>query len=287
MKASWRKIRLLSLVFGMAAGLSLLAGAARAGGGISVDAGLTPPEGRWILRAQVRHMQRSDEMSEMGMYKFPFVLAYGVRSDLTLMVKQIITRRSMTMDGVTNTESGFDDFFALAKYKAYRRNTRSYTFGIAPTLALEMPTGSDEFSSDTWDLAAGLYFSWRSGVWAADLNMAYKWNSITDRNKNGLVPGDVGSLDAAFSYQYSIGGSAFSSLFPVLELNYEHARAARLDGDGVQGTGGSVLYISPGLKYATPSVILEALVRVPASWDQNGSQPDPATGLLLGVRFLF
>ena len=287
MKISWRRMCLLSVALGFATGLSLLAGTAQAGGGISVDAGLTPPEGRWIFRAQTRHMQRSDEMSEMGMYRFPFILAYGVRSDVTLMARQIITRRSMTMDGTTNTESGFDDFYSLVKYKAYRRNTRSYTFGIAPTLGLEMPTGSDQFSSDTWDLVGGMYFSWRSGVWAADLNIAYRWNSFTDRNKNGLVPGDVGYLDAAFSYQYSIGGSAAASLFPVLELNYEDARAARLDGDDVGSTGGAVFYVSPGLKYATPSVILEALVRVPAAWDQNGSQPDPALGRLLGIRFFF
>lgn len=282
-----KRLNMLAAVISLAMGLSLLAGAVRAGGGISVDAGLTPPEGRWIVRAQTRYMQRSDEMSEMGMYKFPFVLAYGVRSDVTLMIRQIVTRRSMTMGGTTNTENGFDDFFALAKYKAYRRNTRSYTFGIAPTIALEMPTGSTEFSSGTWDIAAGLYFSWRAGVWAADLNMAYRWNGFTDRNASDMVPGDAGSVDAALSYQYSVGGSAFASVFPVLELNYENERPSRSDGADAGNTGGSVFYVSPGLKYATPSVILEALVRVPAAWSQNGSQPDPATGLLLGIRLLF
>jgi hypothetical protein len=266
--------------------LFALAGIAHAGG-ISVDAGLTPPEGRWILRAQTRYMQRSDEMSEMTMYRFPLVLAYGVRSDFTLMVRQIMTRRSMTMGGSTETKSGFDDFFTLVKYKAYRRNTRHHTFGIAPTLGLEMPTGSNAFSSDTWDLAAGLFFSWRSGPWASDFNMAYKWNGVGDRNKDGFFPGDVSSLDAAFTYQYSVGGSAYSSLFPVLELNFEDARAARLDEDDVENTGGTVLHISPGVKYTTPSVILEALVRLPASWDLNGMQPDPGLGVLLGVRLLF
>jgi hypothetical protein len=279
-------IHLLPIVFSFITGLSLVAGIAR-GGGISVDAGLTPPEGRYILRAQTRYMQRSDEMSEMAMYKFPFVLAYGVRSDFTLMVKQIITRRSMTMGRSTNTESGFDDFFALAKYKAYRRNTRHHTFGIAPTLALEMPTGSDEFSSETWDMTAGLYLSWRSGSWATDFNMAYTWNGITGRSKNGLVPGDKGTLDVAFAYQFSIGGSPYSSLTPVLELNYEDARAGQLDGDNVQHTGGSALYVSPGLKYTMPSFIIEGLVRIPASWDQNGTQPDPDLGMLVGVRLLF
>ena len=285
---SMRKTGVVSvLALSLFAGFLPFSGSARAGGGISVDAGLTPPQGRWILRAQARHMQRSDGTAEMSMYKFPVVLAYGVRSDVTIMVRQIVSRRSMSMGTNTTTESGFDDLYVLAKYKAYRRNTRSYTFGIAPTLALGMPTGSDEFSSDTWDIATGLYFSWRSGVWSADLSGAYRWNGVAERDRAVAVPGDVFSLDAALSYQHSIGGSAFASLIPVLEMNLENAQSSRAGGEGVPDTGGSALYISPGLKYATPSVILEALVRVPAAWSQNGAQPDPALGLLFGIRLLF
>ena len=191
------------------------------------------------------------------------------------------------MGGRTETTSGFDDFLALAKYKAYRHNTRYHTFGVAPTLALEMPTGSDAFTSDTWDLTAGLYFSWRSGLWASDLNMGYKWNSVGDRDRRALVPGDAASLDAAFSYQYSIGGSANASLTAVLELNYEDTKASQLNEKEVVDTGGEVLYLSTGAKFTTLSVILEALVRIPAAWDLNGMQPDPALGGLFGVRILF
>ena len=271
----------------MAMCLSLHAGSARGGGGISVDAGLTPPEGRYILRAQTRYMTRSSGMSDMTMTKFPFVLAYGVRSDLTLLAKQIVTHRSITMGGNKKNETGFDDFFALVKYKAYRRNTRHHTLGIAPTLGLEMPTGNDAFSSGTYNLAGGLYFSWRSGPWAADLNMAYRWNGLAGGSNSVLIAGDVSSLYTAFSYQYSIGGSAYSSLFPVVELSYEYAETSRLDGDIVHNTGGSVLYASPGIKYASPSLILEALVRIPASWDLNGTQPDPAFLVLAGIGLLF
>lgn len=273
-------------VLAMVLGASILSGVARAGG-ISVDAGLTPAQNRWIFRTQVRYMKRTGEMSEMTMYKFPFVLAYGIRSDFTLMARQVVTRRSMTMGGDTETKSGFDDFFFLAKYKAYRRNTRTSTFGIAPTLALEMPTGSDMFSSETYDLAVGLYFSWRSGLWASDLNLGYKWNGITDRSQNGVVPGDEGTLDWAIAYQYSIGGSAYSSLTPVLELNYEDKKAVQKDGASVEDTGGSVLYVSPGLKYTTSMLIVEGLVRIPATWSLNGTQPDPGPGLLFGIRLLF
>ena len=33
--------------------------------GISVDAGLTPAEDRWILRTQLRYMQRDDDPTSM------------------------------------------------------------------------------------------------------------------------------------------------------------------------------------------------------------------------------
>ena len=56
--------------------------------GISVDAGLTPAEDRWIVRTQMRYMQREDDPTpmdrEMDTYAFPLVVAYGLRSDLTL-----------------------------------------------------------------------------------------------------------------------------------------------------------------------------------------------------------
>lgn len=279
-------MHLALIVFSVSTVLTSFGDTAR-GGGISVDAGLTPPERRYVLRAQTRYMEQSKEMSEMAMYKFPFVLAYGVRSDFTLMVKQIITRQTMRVGESTSAESGFDDFFILGKYKAYRRNTTHHILGIAPTLGMEMPTGGNEFSSETWDLTAGVYVSWRTGGWANDFNMAYTWNGITGRSKNGLVPGDKGMIDVAFAYQFSIGGSAYASLTPVLELNYDYTTAAQLEGDNVHDTGGSVFYVSPGLKYTIPSLVVEGLIRVPASWDQNGIQSDPALVLLAGIRLLF
>ncbi len=35
-------------------------------GGISVDAGLTPPEDRWILRTQVSYRERRDDPTNMN-----------------------------------------------------------------------------------------------------------------------------------------------------------------------------------------------------------------------------
>ena len=106
--------------------------------GISIDAGLTPPEGRWILRTQVRAMSREapDGTVDANMDRLmvPFVVVYGLRPQLTLGLRQIVEFRSMTMNGNETSESGLTDLYFFAKYKVFRVNTRSYTLGIAPLL---------------------------------------------------------------------------------------------------------------------------------------------------------
>lgn len=259
--------------------------------GISVDAGLTPAEDRWILRNQVRYMKRGNDPTQMGRemstYAFSTVLAYGVRPDLTLMVRQTVLYREMSLMGSTERSSGLGDLFVLAKYGAYRVNTPEYTFGIAPSIGLEFPTGDDAFTSDTWDLSTGLYLSGRSGPWATDFNIAYTWNGLLDRGANDMNPGDALSLDLAFAHQFSIGEKARASLAPVLELSYKRIWPDRLHGKGVSNSGESVLYLSPGIKFSTSSLILEALVQVPVWQDQEGSQLERGVNVIVGARFMF
>ena len=259
--------------------------------GISIDAGLTPPEDRWIVRNQFRFMQREDDPTSMDRevekYVFPFVVAYGFKPELTFMARQKFINKNMSMGGSTSRDSGLDDLFLLAKYKLFRRNTRDYTFGMASTIGLELPTGEDEFSSETWDLEPGLFASWRSGPWASDFRAAYKWNGFADKGKNGLDPGDKFSVDLAFAHQFSINGNPDISIAPVLEFNYEHFLSDRLDGDAVPNTGESVLFISPGIKFTKSSFILEALVQFPVLQDQKGLQTELGTRFIVGTRVLF
>jgi hypothetical protein len=259
--------------------------------GISVDAGLTPPEDRWILRTQVRYKERRDDPTNMNRkmetFSFPVVLAYGLRSDLTLLIRQRVISHKLSVRGTTERDEGLGDLFMLVKYRAYRLNTPDYTLGIAPTIGLEFPTGHDSFTSDTWNLKPGLFFSGRRGPWAVDLNIAYKWNGFADRGKGGRDPGDEVSLDLAFAHQFSIGGRGFASLAPVLELTYTHSWPDEKRGHDIDNTRETFFYLSPGIKFLTSSLILEALVQIPVWQDQKGSQLEQDVGILAGVRFLF
>ncbi|MHC4528138.1 MAG: transporter, partial [Planctomycetota bacterium] len=193
-------INFLMTSLACAVGATLVPTQAKAAG-ISVDAGLTPAEDRWIFRTQVRHMRRKSDPTamdrEMSTYAYPTVLAYGLRPDLTLMARQTVMHRRTSMGGSSRSDTGLADLFVLGKYKLYRRNTREYTFGTAATLGVELPTGDDDFTSETWDLQPGLFTSWRSGPWASDFNISYTWNGFADRGRGGVNPGDELSLDWA------------------------------------------------------------------------------------------
>jgi hypothetical protein len=260
-------------------------------GSISFDAGLTPPEDRWIVRTQVRYMSRGNDPTssnrEMSAFVFPTVVAYGLRSDLTLLVRQNVRTQELSTPGFSNRTTGLDDLFLLGKHRLYRRNTPNYTLGLAATLGLECPTGHDALSSETWDLQPGLYLSWRHGPWASDFGAAYTWNGFADRGRDGVNPGDELSLDWALAYQFSLGQEGRASLAPVMEVSYTDIARDRLGGQAQPNTGESVLYVSPGLKLTISSFILEALLRIPVWQEQEGTQLERGLGLIVGARVLF
>ena len=258
--------------------------------GISVDAGLTPAEDRWIFRTQLRYMSLGNMArihQEMEMYMIPVVLAYGLKSNLTLLVRQPVLRREMSMIGASNAESGFGDLFVMGKFKLYRRNTENYTLGVAVTIGIEAPTGSSAFSSRTWDLRPGLYFSWRRGALGSDVSVAYTWNGFAGEGRNDVNPDNELALDWAISYQVSIGERARISMAPVLEVSYRVISSNRLNGRDLENTGESILYISPGVKFISSSLVLEALVQIPVAQKRNGNQIERNSTLLFGLRYMF
>lgn len=259
--------------------------------GISVDTGLTPAEDRWIVRSQIRYMKRKDDPTsknrETDRYILNNVLAYGLRRDLTVILKQPVVFRKMSLAGVSDKDAGLADLSLITKYRLYRHNTPEYTLGVASTIGLEMPTGVDEFSSKTWDLIPGIFTSWRNGRWSSDLSIAYALNGFSDDGIGGVDPGDELSVDWALAYQFSIGRRADTSLFPVIELSYKEIEKDKFDGTPVSSTGESVLYVSPGIKFAKSSFVLEALIQIPVWQEQDGLQLERGFGSIVGVRYLF
>ena len=259
--------------------------------GISVDAGLTPAEDRWILRTQLRYMQRNNDPGPMDrrMERFVWnnVLAYGLKRNLTLMVRQPFLSQDMAMAGTSKSDSGPGDLMVMAKYGIYRRNTAEYTLGLATTLGLKAPTGKDVFSSETWDLKPGVYMSWRNRTWSWDLSLSYLWSGFADDTHDGIDPGDELSLDLALARQFILGEGAEATLAPLVEISCMSIAEDKSFGQKLVNTGESVLFLSPGLKLTVSSFIMEALIQIPVIQDQEGLQPERDTGFITGIRYMF
>jgi len=259
--------------------------------GISVNAGLTPAQDRWIFRTQFRYMSLGSMAlinQTMEMYMVPVVLAYGLKSNLTVLCRQSIMRRDMSMMGTSHAENGFGDLFVMGKFKIYRRNTPNYTLGMAATIGIEAPTGSEAFSSKTWDLQPGLYFSWRRGSLGSDVSIAYTWNGFASKGQNGAVnPGNELAINWAASYQFGLGTNSRISMAPVLEVSYKDISSDRLNSIDIENTGESILYISPGFKFTMSSLILEALLQLPVAQNRNGIQIERNATWLFGLRYMF
>ena len=258
--------------------------------GISVDAGLTPPRGRLIIRMMTKNMKKSGTMPgsgmEMSTYVNSAVLVYGVRPDLTVMARQSFVNRKTLSNASTIKTNGLSDLFINMKYKALRRNTESFTLGIAPYLGINIPTGKEMFTSNTLDLFSGLFLSYRRGAWGSDFNMSYKFMGITGNEEDEPEKGNEISLDMALGYQFSLDKSDHFTLSPVVEFNYIHIFQNELQNLRLDNSGEKVLFISPGLKFTTSNFIIETIFQPPVFQKQNGIQPERKTGFIFGIRFL-
>ncbi len=262
-----------------------------AASGISIDAGLTPPEGRWIIRAQVRSMSRQPPEgmndSSMDLLRVPLVVVHGLSPAITIGLRQIFDSRTMTMNGIENNASGLGDLYLFGKYKVLRVNTRSYTIGIAPTVGVAPPTGAEDISSESWNLKAGLFISGRAGVWGMDFNLGYLFRGVAGVAEGNPDPGDEFGVDLAFSRQFPVGNSGQVAIAPVLELTWRDTGSYTSDGVDLPNTGESIFSLAPGLKYTVDDLIIEGLVRFPVVQDQVGLQFEAGPMALLGIRRMF
>lgn len=261
------------------------------GGGITADVGLTPPVDRWIFRTQLRYMERGDDPTAMNrearMYAVPMVLAYGLRPNVTVIARQIAFHREMDMPAGTRNDTGFGDFALISKWRVLRINRPDYIIGVAPTFGIEFPSGDDDFGSETWDALTGLFLTLRQGPLGADLNLEYTINGVDERFDSDTRTGDVFTSNLALSYQFTLDEDATLSLWPVLEVTYTDTRHAQLDGNDAPNSGGQLLTVAPGIKFARQSFMLEALVQLPVCQDVNGTQLEQEFAALAGLRYLF
>lgn len=275
----------------VALGLSALSATSAWSAPITFNTALPVHEGGYVLREQFVFMKVADDPTparrDMEVTGLVSVLGYGVTGDFALfaMLPWFDKRLDMQMGGpeITRRKQGFGDLILLGRYSAYQYDAPGRTLRIAPFLGVKAPTGEDRArdrsgrlppplqpGSGSWDALGGAVLTYQTLDFQIDSQVSYKANG----EAHGFQGGDVWQLDGSLQYRLwprSLGAGVPGFLYGVLEANYVYAARDRVNGSADPDSGGSTLFITPGLQYVTRKWIAEAGVQVPVRQHLNGT----------------
>ncbi len=215
--------------------------------------------------------------------------------------------------------TGLGDLTILGQYRFV--HDRSSRFEAALLAGLTAPTGATgrrsrqgelldaEFQpgSGSWNELVGLALTKRSGPWSFDTNVLYVRAGDGTQNTN---IGDQVLANAAISYRLTgfatnvaapmyhgamphdhVGPPADSKTGPkldlVLELNGEWHAKQTTAGVADANSGGTTVYLAPGVRISQDRWSGFLSVGVPVVRDTNGLQPEPDWRIRSGIGVAF
>jgi len=169
-----------------------------------------------------------------------------------------------------DSDNGFEGTTLLTKYRFWRSDRLRVQESAAVLARVVLDSG--EARSGATDTLLGLTYGYESLTWYRWAAARYRYNGDTDA---GIDRGDVLLLDAVIGVrprrlEYRAPDSVW-----MLELNFERQARARAGGAALPDTGGTRLFLSPGLMWTWRNVAVKPGVQVPVWSDLNGAQRNP------------
>ena len=260
--------------------------------GINTNVALAVAEDEGIFRSQIRYRRATDDPigtgRELDVIALPQTLVYGVTPRLTSFITLPIVahRRIEAGGGSVRRDEGLGDLRVLARYTVFVDDYAPLSTRRAALIAgLKFPTGTGRIGTESFDPIFGAVGTWAFNRHEIDLDTLY---TLTTELRD-FEAGD--ELRYNLSYRYRLWPARFGKrllqLNGLLEINGRWSDKARADGNTIAASGGSVLYLSPGVQYITKRAIVEASFQVPVWQDLNGSQLEDDWTAVLSMRIPF
>ena len=271
---------------------------------ITFNTALPVGQGKFIVRGQFIASRSGDDPLSIGREfntnSLVSVVAYGVSAKLALFGVLPYTNKELRVaGGPKRSNSGIGDTTLFGRYTLHQRDWPGRTLRVGGVAGIKAPTGDDDESDGLGRLPAGLQSgtgSWDAFVagvvsyqrldFGVDAQLSYRANT----QANNFEAGDQIQLDA--SYQHRLWPGDISSdtrgfLYGVLEFNIIYRDNNKLAGQTDPDSGGTTVFITPGIQYAAKKVILEAAAQLPVVQNLNGSALESDFILRGGFRINF
>ncbi len=265
---------------------------------INSNVALPVRKGGFIFRSQFKWLRATDDSTslnrERSVVAIPNVLVYGATPDLALFaIFPYIFRNVELTDSagkrINKNDNGIGDLNLIARYTVYSRDYPSGTFRIAPLAGVKLPTGDDDLepiTTDSIDFQFGgvSTVTWDFGRNEVDADIIYRVNTEADNFEKG----DGFVYDLAYEFRVypwtlpDVGTPNF--IYLVAEANGIFSQKSNLNSNTINDSGGHILFLSPGLQFATKRYILESSIQLPVIQDLNGNQVETDFILTAGFR---
>lgn len=231
------------------------------------------------------------------------ILGYGINGDLAIFGVLPYVDKELTAavggTAVTRSSEGFGDLSVFARYTFFKQNARGHTFRIAAFGGVKAPTGDDDATdalgrlpiplqsgTGSWDGFGGVVATYQTLAFQVDAQASYTAKS----EANNFEGGDEARLDGSFQYRLlprTLGKGIPGFLYGVLEANVIFRDKNRSFGTRDNNSGGTSVFLSPGLQYVTKRYILEGSVQIPVSQNLNGNALENDYVARVGFRWNF
>ncbi|MCZ6489197.1 MAG: transporter [Acidobacteria bacterium] len=242
---------------------------------------------------------------EVSIHGVPLMLPYEiVKNRLVAAAVFPILRKEMrlTRDGRRRTlsTSGLGDAFVNSKLLLVQRDGPGRTTRFAATGRIKLPTGKDDETDDQGDLlppplqlgsgsvdytVGGVLTHVRKRVgFNADASYHFRTEA------RGFAFGDSVTYNLSLGYRFAPRVykvyPAKNHLNAYIELNGQSSQKNRARGVETPDSGGTLIYLSPGIQIIPGNFIIEASLRLPVVQSLNGAQLKFRPGFTLGMRWL-
>lgn len=231
------------------------------------------------------------------------VLGYGVNPRLAVfgVLPYAAKDLDVTVDGsrLSRSSSGVGDISLFGRYTLLQRDQPGRTFRVAPFIGVKTPTGDDDeqdsigrlpaavqLGTGAWDAFGGIVATYQTLALQIDGQVCYRMNT----EANGFDPGNEARLDGSLQYRLwprTLGSGVPDFLYGVFEMNLVHRDKNEINGTADIDSGGTTLYLTPGLQYVTKRWIVEGVVQLPVIQNLNRNALESDFTLRAGVRFNF
>ncbi len=232
------------------------------------------------------------------------VVGYGASAKLAFFGVLPYSKRKLTLNPAgMNTQrnnAGIDDPTVFARYQFYKKDGTGQTLRLAGIAGVKLPIMRDtrrdtlgtlptaiQQSNGAFDSFFGAVLTYQTFDFQLDSQISYRLNGT----ENGLNYGNETKIDTSLQYRMwprDLSSGVPGFLYGVLEVTWaQKTRDLSQNGVTSDTSGGTTVFLSPGLQYVSKRYIIEAAFQVPLVQNLNGPALENKSRLRTGFRINF